>query len=95
MVGTENYRNVSEERPQSQQADKLGTRVYRSCAKVGAVTLVRAITAQQWRESALVRREWFTAEKRRRGRRFLKAENAPDEERRGLHTYIQPRRAFH
>ncbi len=27
---------------------------YRSCTKVGAVTLVRAITAQQWRESARV-----------------------------------------
>jgi len=40
IVGTENCRNVSEERPQSQQADKLGTRVYRSCTKVGAVTLV-------------------------------------------------------
>jgi hypothetical protein len=46
IVGTENYRNVSEERPQSQQADKLGTRVKRSCTKVGAVTLVRAITVE-------------------------------------------------
>jgi len=54
IVETENYRNVSEERPQSRQADKLGTRVYRSCTKVGAVTLVGAITAQQWRESARV-----------------------------------------
>ncbi len=54
IVETESYRNISEERPQSPQADKLGTRVYRSCTKVGAVTLVQAITAQQWRESARV-----------------------------------------
>src|SRR5690348_2026377 len=44
ILGTENYRNVSEERPQNRQADKLGTRVYRSCTKVGAVTLVGVVT---------------------------------------------------
>ncbi|HLB88532.1 MAG TPA: hypothetical protein VJK29_12845, partial [Terriglobales bacterium] len=54
IVETERYRNTFEENPQSRQADKLGTRVYRSCTKVGAVTLVRSITAQQWRESARV-----------------------------------------
>jgi hypothetical protein len=48
------YRNVSEGRPQSRRADKLERCVYRSCAKGGAVTLVRAITAQQWRESERV-----------------------------------------
>lgn len=54
IVETKSYRNISEERPQSRQADKLGTRVYRSCTKVGAGTLARTITAEQWRESARV-----------------------------------------
>ena len=54
IVETERYRNDFEEMPRSQQADKLGTRVYRSGTKVGAVTVVRNVTAQQWRESARV-----------------------------------------